>query len=593
MKLLADIWRLLDAAQRRRLLVLQAVAVTMAISTLIGIAGVVPFFAVLGDPTAIDRSAALSWLFRYFHFRNHHEFLSALGIAFLALVLCANAINLSGSLAMNRFAHSIGDEFGVALFDEYLHRSHQFHLASNSATLFNNVVWEVSRGVTAVVQSLFLLSTNAVTSALIMASIVLLNPFIALAVGGALAGSYALIYLLVRQRLLRNGSLESQHTEERTGIVNETLGAIREVIVTRGQAYFRDKYAQSSSALSRAALNTHAISASPRYILECIVVASLVGVALLLFNAGEGRGLLLAQLSFLGFAAYRLLPALQQIFQAVVRIRADRVAFNRIADDLRSARLATRQAVGDRFDAQQASRPGRQQGPIQLKQVAFRYSADRPLVIRDVSLNIAPGTTVGFVGPSGCGKTTLVELLIGLLTPTSGTVCIDGIALDESNRGEWQATIGYVPQHSFLFDASLAENIALATAYESIDFDRLSEAVRLAQLEGFVKALPNGYREKLGERGVRLSGGQRQRVAIARALYRRASVLVLDEATNALDGLTEGEVMATLAGLRGSHTIILISHRPSTARQCDSVFELDGGALVHRTEELRLVARDY
>ena len=580
MSILADIWNLLDGAERRRLLWLQAVALIMAVSTLAGIAAVLPFFAVLGDPASIDRNLALASMYRYFHFSGQREFLTALGAALLVLVLCANAVNLAGSLAMNRFAHRVGNRISVALFDEYIHRPHQFHIASNSATLLNNVVWEVGRGITGILQSLFLVSTNVVTGFLIMASIVALNPWVAFAAVAALAGSYGLIYLLARRRLLGNGLLESLHLEERIKTVGETLGAIREIMVIRRQRFFRDKFAKSSEALSRAALSSHAISQSPRYVLECIVVAGLVSVALFLVNRGNQGSFWVAQLSFLAFAAYRLLPALQQLFHALVRIRGDRVAFNRIADDLRCLRRPKENAAPEQAVRPAVSWDGRPHQEIRLQQVDFRYAADRPLAIRGATMKIPAGSTVGLVGPSGCGKTTLVELILGLLVPEAGTVSVDGMTIDGGNCAQWQAAIGYVPQQSYLFDASLAENIALATDYEHIDFERLHESIRLAQLDEFVNTLPNGYRQVIGERGVRLSGGQRQRVGIARALYRRTSVLILDEATNALDGMTENEIMTTLEGLRGARTIILIAHRLGTVRQCDSIFALDAGTVV-------------
>jgi len=294
----------------------------------------------------------------------------------------------------------------------------------------------------------------------------------------------------------------------------------------------------------------------------------------------------LAQLTYLGLAAYRLLPALQQIFHAVVRIRADRVAFVGIAEDLRSA-CRREAAVPPRSNAKCWA--GRPQAEIQLTDVVFRYGADRPAAIGGISLRIAAGSTVGVVGPSGCGKTTLAELILGLLCPASGSIAVDGVRLDADNRRDWQATIAYVPQRIFLFDATLAENIALAASADQVDQQRLRGAVRLAQLDSLVAMLPGGYHEMLGEQGVRLSGGQRQRLGIARALYRHASVLVLDEATNALDRLTEDEIMSTLEALRGERTIILIAHRLSTALRCDLIFNLDGGRLsgTSRQEEPR------
>lgn len=577
MKLFLELWRLLDARQRRGFMLAQALAFVMAVFTLAGVAAVLPFFAVLADPQLISRNPLLSWLYQQLGFTSQHDFVVALGLGLLALVLLGNAINLVGSLVLNRFAYRVGHRFGVALFDEYLHRSLQFHLSSHSATLFNNVIWEVARGVTGMLQSYLLLLANIASSALIIGSIVIIHPLIALIAGVALCGSYGVVYLLARHRLLRNGLLESRYTEERTRIASEAFGAMREIIVLNGQKFFRERFARSSAGLTHAALNTNAISQSPRYILDAIIATVLVGAALLSIDQGRSAGEWLAQLTFLGFAGYRLLPALQQIFHGVVKIRGDRAAFTRVAADLDAARHGPRRAARSE-DA--GAWEGRPHGCIELKAVQFRYAGDRPTAIGGANLTIPAGATVAFVGPSGSGKTTLAELILGLLTPTAGQIEVDGIALTADNRTDWQSTVAYVPQHVFLFDASLAENVALATEPGRIDVERLNNALRLARLDDFVNALPRGHLEIVGEHGVRLSGGQRQRVGIARALYRRASLLVLDEPTSALDGLTESEVMETIEGLRGHCTIVLIAHRTSTVRRCDIIFELAGGAIV-------------
>jgi HlyD family secretion protein len=588
MSVFLQLWRLLDARQRHGMLLVQTLALLMAASTFVGIAAVIPFFAVLGDRQLITRNALLSWLYQALGFTSQGSFLVALGMGLLTAVLLGNLINLVGSLVLNRFAYRIGDHFCVALFEEYLRRGHQFHLASNSARLFNNVIWEVTRGTTGMLQSFLLLTTNIATSVLIICSMVILHPVIGLTAITALGGSYGAVYALARRRLLRNGLLQSQHVEDRTRIANEAFGAIREIIVLNGQAFFQKKFAASCSAISHAGLNTKTIAQSPRHILDFIVTVALVAGALMSLGQGASAGTWLPQLSFLGFAAYRLLPALQQIFHSSVTIRGDRAAFYRIIEDLRAASNAEQRPVRNPNAASWHGRPRRE---IQLQDVHFRYAADRPPAIRGVDLSIPAGATVGLVGPSGSGKTTLAELILGLLGPTAGHVEVDGIALDEGNRADWQSTIAYVPQHPFLFDTSLAENVALATEFEQIDLGRLQQVLRLAQLEEFVATLPRGYLEVVGEHGVRLSGGQRQRVGLARALYRRASVLVLDEPTSALDGLTEGEIMATIETLRGVCTIILVAHRPSTVRRCDLVFELDEGAVVAAGTYSELMAR--
>ncbi len=283
---------------------------------------------------------------------------------------------------------------------------------------------------------------------------------------------------------------------------------------------------------------------------------------------------MLGQLTFLGFAAYRLLPILQQVFSSLVRIRGSTPGFASIAPDLRFARLNDH--AGRPADPLWRERPRRE---IRLDDVTFRYDAGRPAAIDGVSLRIPAKEAVGIVGANGSGKTTLIDLIAGLLVPTMGRVEVDGVALDDANRAAWQSRIAYVPQEIFLLDTTIEQNIALGIPAGDIDQNRLLMALQLAQLHTFVAALPGGRRHVVGERGMRLSGGQRQRIGIARALYTDASVLIMDEATSAQDGLTEEELMSTILKLRGRYTIILIAHRPSTVRSCDLIFEFHGGAI--------------
>jgi HlyD family secretion protein len=411
----------------------------------------------------------------------------------------------------------------------------------------------------------------------VVVAVVLVNPVVAIAAIVGLGVSYAAIYATARRRLLRNGQSESRYYAERARTVNEGLGAIREVMLAQARDFFVQRFAEQSRSISRAAVNTLAISQSPKYVLECITVACLVGVALYLHSRADAGGPWMAQLSFVVFAAYRLLPALQQAFSAIVKIRADRAAFTGIEIDLGRTlpdRRITRDAVVDR------TWRGRPLREIRLCEVSFRYAPDRPAAVRGASLVIPAGSIVGFMGPNGSGKTTLLDLVSGLLVPQSGHIEVDGMRLDRTNCGAWQSTIAYVPQHVFLFEATLAQNIAFGTPPEQIDRERLESAVRLARLTECVAALPNGYEEWLGERGCGLSGGQRQRLAIARALYRDASLLILDEATSALDTAAEGEIAETLDLLRPNRTILVIAHRTSALRHCDLLFALSDGRVV-------------
>src|SRR5208282_2034843 len=266
----------------------------------------------------------------------------------------------------------------------------------------------------------------------------------------------------------------------------------------------------------------------------------------------------LGELTFIAFAAYRLLPILQQVFTASVRIRADRAALTLIAPDLRRPQVARQRAFHRDSLAADSWWSERPREEIRIKEVSFQYATRRSPALDKIDLGIPARATVGLVGANGSGKTTLMDLIAGLLVPMEGELRIDGVALDDANRAAWQSRIAYVPPEIFLLDSSIAQNIAFGIPPEAIDRPRMIQAARLAQLEGFITALPERYDHRVGERGVKLSGGQRQRIGIARAMYKEAPVLLLDEAMSALDCMTEAELMMALAELRGRCTIILI-----------------------------------
>ena len=464
------------------------------------------------------------------------------------------------------------------LFAEYLHRDVGFHAGSNSAVLATRVVHEVNRTVGGVIHGGLTLCASAVTIALITGAVVVVDPLVALAAAVSLGLCYALIHALVRRRLVRNGTITTHHWKARAQVVAESFAAIKDVILHRAQAAMTSEVARHSAAIAAAQASTPAIAASPKYALECLTAAGLVAAALWIYGtAGADRWL--PHLAFLGFAAYRLLPAVQQVFAALARIHADRAAFDGIVEDLRGAR---RRAANAPPAAPSAEWRGRPRQAIRLFDVSYRYSAQRAGGVSSVSLEIPAGTLVGFVGPNAAGKSTLAELILGLLTPDAGRIEVDGVALDAASRDAWLDTVAYVAQQIALVDGTIAQNIAFGVAPGDVDLERVLEAARAAQLEAVIGAMPDGVATMIGENGARLSGGQRQRVGIARALYRRASLLVVDEGTNALDTLTEAEIVTLLGTLRGTCTIILIGHRSSALGGCDLQFELDGGRLVGR-----------
>lgn len=573
--MLSELWRLLDAPQRWRLVGLQLLSICAAFSTVGGLAAVIPFFTALADPAAVGRSAMLGALLRRLRLNGHEAPALALGLAFAAAVLLANAVNLLALLAINRFALEVGDSLYVRLFEEYLHRGWERHARSNSAELAARLLHDAARVASGVLQHGLLVVTNIVTVAFILGSIMLLNPPGAGAALLALGASYGAIYLAVRRRLLRNGELESRYDAERTRTVAEGLSAVRELALLDAQPHFLQRFAAQCRTLSRSAFSTFTIAQSPRCALESATMCCLVALALYLRGLPGGAAPWMARLSFTGLAAYRLLPALQQVFASMVRIRADRPALAGIGADLARPSARTPPAR----HAALCSR-GALHRELRLHEVTFRYAPERAPAVANVSIAVPAGAVVGLVGPNGSGKTTLLDLVSGLLTPQSGRIEVDGMRLDERNRRSWQSVIAYVSQRAVLLDASLAENIALGVAPAHIDRARLERAARIARLGECIDSLPEGYEERVGEHGCRLSGGQRQRLAVARALYRDATLLLLDEATSALDAASEAQLLESLVALDPRPTILLVAHQKSALRHCEVIYELERGAVV-------------
>ena len=571
-------WDLLDAAQKRECTYTLLLSIAAGCFTVAGVVGIAPFLTTLGDPTVVQRSAALAWLNDRLGSPSFEDFLVWLGLSFVGLLVLANAVNLLATLAIFRFTQRIGARFHTLLFEEYLRRDLRFHAHSNSDVLATHVVNDVNRTVGGVIQSGLALIASAFAICLIGAAVILIHPVVAFGAALALGSSYAAIYFVARRRLIRDGVTTAQLWSVRAKVIAEGLEAIKDIIIFRAHKEMVAQVAGQSDAIAAAHARAAAIATSPRYVLECVTAAGLVLSALWIYRSA-GPGQWVTHLVLLGLAAYRLLPPIQQVFAAVARVRTDGAAFERIADDLLRARQRSGSAPTPPSAHEWASRPLRE---IRLIRVSYRHSAERESGITDVSLRIPAGTLVGFAGPNGSGKTTLADVILGLLVPDAGEVQVDGISLDERNRDAWLTAVAHVPQNIVLLDATVAQNVAFGSPAADIDIARVRAALRDARLQSAIDALPGGLETMIGQNGAHLSGGQRQRLGIARALYRRASLLVLDEATGALDPSAEAEVLSLLRELRRRCTIVLIAHRPSSLQSCDEVFELDGGRLAGR-----------
>lgn len=312
----------------------------------------------------------------------------------------------------------------------------------------------------------------------------------------------------------------------------------------------------------------------PRSYLELLAVIGLAGLIILMVLQGRSLELLIPTIGIFMVAAFRMIPSVNRIMSSMQIIRFSKPAIDMLYEEFTMINTSTNSQVANDL----CKMPFNES--IEIRDLTFRYSGADKNSIENVTLAIKKGESIGLVGPSGSGKSTMIDLVLGLLTPVSGTITIDGQNIQDNLRG-WQNQIGYVPQSIYLTDNTLRRNVAFGISNEKIDNEAVARVIKAAQLDEFVQSLPEGLETFVGERGVRLSGGQRQRIGIARALYHDPEVLVLDEATSALDSVTETGVMQAVSALKGSKTLILIAHRLTTLENCDRIYTLKHGKIIN------------
>jgi HlyD family secretion protein len=575
MKTVRAFWVLLPPQLRRRCLALLGLALVMAATTVAGIVSVMPFFHLLSASEEVPTTRWLHGLRATLGIADERVFLGATGVAFVLTLIIANFINYFGARSMHAFALRAADAIRVRLFGVYLRSDYLFHTRHDGARLGNDVLHESDR-VAALVNVGFQAVTAMGVVVLIAVSLMMLNPWVSLVTLLVFGSAYALIFARSRRQLLLNSIELTRDSARRATVVRQAFAAIKELLVMRLDAPFQRQFGDATARVSRSLTHTHAIGLRPKYVLECLAAFALVTVALVLHVQGGVPWL--PQLTFLALAAYRLLPSLQQLFAGLVTVRAHREVLFRMLQSVEE----------EHASGGAASVPALQGAPardIVFEDVTFRYGVGTPAVFEHLNLRIRAGEAIGVAGLNGSGKSSFADLLLGLLAPTSGCILADGIDIGGRNRAARQATIAYVPQHTALIDGTVMENIALGLAPEEVDQMRLEEAMRIARVDEFVATFPQRARTLLGEQGVQLSGGQRQRLGIARALYRRATLLVMDEATASLDITAEREITSALHDRASSMTLVIIAHRRSALAGCDRVFHLRDGRFTSENVE--------
>lgn len=567
---------LLGAAERRHLLWLVVAFGLIGLFETAGVASIAPFMAVLVDPEKAREGRVLGAIYRFLDPSSDRQFVLAVGACVMHFILMSNMLTAAVTWLASRFVFGQQDRIAQRLLAYYLQLPYTEFLRRNTSDLVKTLFLTNNQVVAGILIPAVQAFGRLVVAVMIVLLLAVLDPALSLSMGAAVAGAYVLIYTRARRFLLRVGRTLADADRERSKIASEALNGLREVRMYGAEDVYRRRFAQPSALYARAQTAGEMVATLPRNALEVIAFACLLGVTIYLFDKyGNNAHQALPVVALYGFAAYRLMGAVQVVFNGLARVRFNWPALEILAGEMRRTLDQATDAA-----ATPAS-PLPMQMAVEVSGLRFSYAPGRP-VLDGLSVSIPAGSAVGIVGPSGSGKSTFVDVLLGFLQAERGSIRIDGVELGPANARNWRASIGYVAQSAYLLDGTVAENIAFGVPPEAIDMEAVRHAARRAHIDHFVAGLENGYDTVVGERGARLSGGQRQRIAIARALYRDPPIIVLDEATNALDNVTEAQVAEAVHDLRGRKTLVMIAHRLMTIRECDFILVFSEGRIVGR-----------
>lgn len=588
MPTLKKILYLLSKRERHRGYLLLSMILVMALLDTLGVASIIPFLSVLGNPEIVETNRWLSLAYSRLGFTEPREFLFFLGVVVFAVLVSSISFRALTQWAMLRFTYMRMHSLSCRLLQGYLGRPYTWFLHRHSSDLAKSILTEANYVVhQAIVPFMGLIAQG--TAALFLAILlVIVYPVLALVVALILGGAYLLIYVLLRRYLSRIGEERVVVNKKRFQIAQEALSGIKEVKIFGREESFYSRFIDPSFLLAKHLANSTISGMLPRYIMEMVAFGGILLTAMYLFKAHESFSLILPILGVYTFAGYRLLPALQQVFQNLSQLRFGVPALDDLYKDIlefEGNQRTVRDVSGE---------PLCPKSTIALEHIYFTYPEAKAPTIRDVSLKVSAHSSVGLVGATGSGKTTIADIILGLLTPDEGRLLVDNIPITLENVRLWQQTLGYVPQNITLADDTVAANIAFGVPPEKIDMHAVENAARIAELHNFVvRELPSGYDTLVGERGMRLSGGQLQRIGIARALYHDPKVLVFDEATSALDNVTEKRVMRAIKQMQGKRTIILIAHRLTTVKDCDFIYLFVNGKVRGQGSYAELLENSY
>lgn len=573
--LIKNLWVHINYRQKWKLFFLLVLMLLSSLSEVISIGAVIPFLTVLARPEDLFHNQYLTRSIKLFGIASSADLIFWITIFFGLAAVVAGVNRILLLKYSVKVSYDIGADLSLAIFKRTLHQPYLVHCSRNSMEVLNGISGKASNTI-----NMILYAINFIGSILILCAVSTTILMVNLKVGSMVFVGFGAIYIMVilvtKKRLSRNGQIIAVESTSAMKIIQEGLGAIRDVIIDNTQDLYINLYKKSDKALRLAQGNNAFIMNSPRYAIETLGMLFIAAIALIISFGPGGLGDVIPVLGLLALGSQRLLPVLQQGYASWTGILSGDAS-------LRDVLNLLDQPVVDRGVAQLGSITFSKE--IAIENVSFGYEVNSSCVLQDVNIVIPYGTKIGVVGKTGSGKSTLLDLIMGLIFPTKGFIKIDGRILSQHEIVSWRGLIAHVPQSIFLADLSIMENIAFGVPINKVDFSRVVTAAKIAQIHDEILRLPQQFNTSVGEAGIKLSGGQRQRIGIARALYKQPKILILDEATSALDADTEERVMQGIHASNWNITILIVAHRMTTLKECSSIIEVANGRIFNSSLE--------
>lgn len=553
-----------------------------AVLEMLGVAAIVPILDTMLDMERARKQWYIRPFIDLFHLETDQEIIWFMCGGIIAIYIFKNVYNIFYNWVYFKYANKVQRELSVRVLNAYMKQGYLFFVENNTAELLQGVNGDIS-AVYNIIKSIYALFTKILTVVCIGIYIFVQSSDMAVVLCGLAVLCLVLLQVFYRKPMGANGRMNRQLTQTAYKISIEAIQGNKEIIAMHKQDFFSKYYERVVTRRNRTTVKMELGTISPAYVIEMICITGLMtAVAVKMGQVGDINGLI-TRLSTIAVGAFRILPALGGITSGINTITMFTTQLN--------GTYHTLQTVKQLEEREKEKK--KQETPCELVRfekelnvcgVTFGYPNVEANVLNRVDLQVKKGESIALIGPSGAGKTTLADILLGILKPQEGKVTLDGRDIETLGE-DWSRIVGYVPQAMYLIEDTVKNNVAFGEAEQEIDEAKVWEALQIAQLDTYIKGLKDGIDTRVGEMGVNFSGGQRQRMAIARALYRNPDILILDEATAALDNETEAEVMKAIEALQGYKTLVIVAHRLTTVKKCDIIYEVKEGTVVRKNKE--------